>query len=349
MQTTLRRPRPRTALLLVTPLLAPLVATLALLRRLAGRPPAAHDWGPPPPGSTTVRTDDGVELHVEVDGRADAPLTVVFVHGFTARLGEFDLQRETVRDRVRAVLYDHRGHGRSRRGRVRNATVSQLGKDLGTVLDTVAPRGPVVLLGHSMGGMAVMALARQRPELFGPKVVGAFLLATSPGGLVDKGPVGAAVRLAKRLHLLRPALLWLRLWAPLLERFRKRGTALGRRFTAHYLFGRGDLDPELVPFVQAMLEETPWTVTAAYYGAFLDHDEHASLEVLGRVPTTVLVGDSDRLTPASHSLRMAEALGPDCELVVVPGAGHSVNITRREVVDAALLRLLDRVQARPAA
>ena len=53
--------------------------------------------GPPPPGSRTVLTDDGVRLHVEVDGDENSPLTVVFAHGFTARLVEWDLQRAALR------------------------------------------------------------------------------------------------------------------------------------------------------------------------------------------------------------------------------------------------------------
>ena len=289
----------------------------------------------------TVRTDDGVLLHVEVD---DGPSpAVVMVHGFTARLGEFELQRETLGGRAMAVLYDHRGHGASRRGRVRGATIEQLGRDLGAVLDEVVPAGDVVLLGHSMGGMTIMALARQRPELFGPRVVGAFLLATSAGGLVEAGPAGRVVRLARRLRLLTPLLLWLRLTAAPLERLRRRGSRAGKAYYRHFLFGTDDADPAVVTRVQDLLEETPLTVTAAFSRTLLDHDETASLVALAGIPVTLLVGDADRLTPVSHSRRMAELL-PDAELVVVPGAGHSVNLTRREVVDDALLRLLARVR-----
>jgi pimeloyl-ACP methyl ester carboxylesterase len=296
----------------------------------------------------TVRTADGVDLHVEIDPGPDP--TVVLVHGFTARLEEFLLQRETLSGRARTVLYDCRGHGRSRtRKRLRNASIDQLGRDLGVVLDEVAPPGPVVLLGHSMGGMTIMALARQRPDLFGPRIVGAFLLATSSGGLVEAGPVGMAVRIARRIGLLQVLLLWLQLWSPLLERFRRRGTRLGSYWYRHYLFGTDDADdPGQVRLVQDLLEETPLPVTAAFYRTLLDHDEHASLAAMRDIPVTLLVGDSDRLTPVSHSRRMAEAL-PDAELVVVPGAGHSVNITRSDVVDAALLRLLERVRSQQAA
>src|SRR5205085_988841 len=100
-----------------------------------------------------------------------------------------------------------------------------------------------------------------------------------------------------------------------------------------------------VRMVQDLLEETPYTVNAAFYATFLDHDETASLDVLARVPVTVVAGSDDRLTPATHARRMAERLGPHAELVVVPGAGHSVNLTRTAAVDQAFLALLDRVVA----
>ena len=152
--------------------------------------------GPPPPGSRTVTTDDGIDLHVEVDGVEDATLTVLFAHGFTARLAEWELQRAAVRDRARLVLFDQRGHGRSAWTRLTAATIDRTGRDLGQVLDATTPAGPVVLAGHSMGGMSILALARQRPELFGDRVVGVFLLATSSGGLVSGGLLGTVVRTA---------------------------------------------------------------------------------------------------------------------------------------------------------
>jgi pimeloyl-ACP methyl ester carboxylesterase len=300
---------------------------------------------PPPPGSRTVRTDDGVDLHVEVDENPDARLTVVLAHGFTARLAEWELQREVLRPRARLVLFDQRGHGRSGWTKLTKATIDRTGRDLGEVLDATTPEGPVVLAGHSMGGMSVMALARQRPELFGTRVVGVFLLATSPGGLVESGLVGRAVKLVRRLGLLSLYLWLLQVTAPLLERHRRRGTRFGRWFNRRYLFGRDDADPAHVRMVQDLLEETPYPVTAAFYATFLDHDETASLDVLARVPVTVVAASHDRLTPAVHARRMAERLGPDAELVVVPGAGHSVNLTRPAVVDQAFLGLLDRVEA----
>src|SRR3954467_11963945 len=162
---------------------------------------------PPPPGSRTVRTDDGVDLHVEVEENAESDLTVVLAHGFTARLAEWELQRAALRPRARLVLFDQRGDGRSSRTDLTDATIDRTGRDLGQVLDATTPEGPVVLAGHSMGGMSVLALARPRPELFGTRVVGAFLLAPSAGGLVRAGLLGRLVALTRRLGLL-PLYLW---------------------------------------------------------------------------------------------------------------------------------------------
>jgi pimeloyl-ACP methyl ester carboxylesterase len=289
-----------------------------------------------------------VVLHVEFAGNPAAPLTVVLTHGFTARSAEWQPQVEALRDRARLVLWDQRGHGRSSWVRPTEATIDRTGRDLGEVLDAVVPAGPVVLAGHSMGGMSIMALARRRPELFGSRVVGVLLLATSAGGLVSAGLVGAAVAALRRLGLLSLYLRLLQLTAPLLERFRRRGTPFGRWFTRRYLFGRDDADPAAVRRVQALLEETPFPVAAAFYATFLDHDETAALDVLGRVPVTVVAAQHDRLTPAAHGRRMARRIGRNARLVVVPGAGHSVNLTRPAVVNEAFAELIDRVEARAA-
>jgi pimeloyl-ACP methyl ester carboxylesterase len=307
--------------------------------------------GARPAGSLTVGAEDGVPLHVEVDGDPDAPLTVVLTHGFTASSEEWVTQLPVLRDRARVVLWDHRGHGRSGWTRLTKATIDQTGRDLAAVLDATTPTGPVVLVGHSMGGMSIMALARQRPELFGPRVVGVFLLATSAGGLVRTGALGRWVATLRRLGLLPLWLASLERAAPRLERRRRRGSPAGRRFIRRYLFGRDDADPAHVRQVQDLLERTPYPVTMAFYATFLDHDEEAALAVLRRVPVAVVAASHDRLTPARHARRIAELTG-GVELVVVPGAGHAVNLTRPDEVNAALTGLLDRVAAgrgRPAA
>ena len=145
--------------------------------------------------SAIVQADDGVLLHVEEIGPRDAPLTVVFVHGYTLSMASWTFQRRTLaaelatanghRPDVRLVFYDQRGHGASGRGEAKRSTIEQLARDLDAVLETRVPRGPVVLVGHSMGGMTIMGLAALRPELFGSKVVAAALISTSSGNLAD--------------------------------------------------------------------------------------------------------------------------------------------------------------------
>ena len=59
----------------------------------------------------------------------------------------------------------------------------------------------------------------------------------------------------------------------------------------------------------------------------------------------MILGLSERILVLHHGRLIADRIGADAELIVVPGAGHSVNLTRTEIVDDALLALLDRVEA----
>ncbi|MEJ7702384.1 MAG: alpha/beta fold hydrolase [Geodermatophilaceae bacterium] len=88
---------------------------------------------------------------------------------------------------LRLLLYDQRGHGASGWGDPERATIDQIADDLARVIDERVPTGRIALVGHSMGGMAIMGLAERRPELFGPRVVGVALLSTSTGNLASVG------------------------------------------------------------------------------------------------------------------------------------------------------------------
>jgi pimeloyl-ACP methyl ester carboxylesterase len=289
-----------------------------------------------------VVADDGIRLHVELGGPADAELTVVFVHGLLARSAEFDPQWEPLLGRYRLVRYDHRGHGRSECSR-RPTDVDQLGRDLGRVLDQVAPQQPVVLVGHSMGGMTVMALAEQRPELFGSRVHGVALLATAAGHDIEGHPFENATRHLARRRVLGPVLWLLRMMAPAHERLRPRNTRLLRRATRWLIFGSQDANPSLVAQVQQMLEEPPLPTLTAVHGALLRHDKRAALGVLAKVPVLLVTGADDRLVRAEHSCAMKRDLGDAAELVVLPGVGHALNRSAPHEVNEALDQLLTKV------
>ncbi|TDD52125.1 alpha/beta hydrolase [Kribbella antibiotica] len=156
-----------------------------------------------------VTTTDGIHLNVETTGPADAPVTVLLVHGWTCSTRAWHNQVDGLpqilgSQSVRVVTYDHRGHGRSDAAPPGSLRIAQLADDLVTVLDEVVGDGPVVYAGHSMGGMTLMELADSRPELFGSRIKAAALVSTS-SGQVARGAFGipprfepAAVRIAPR-------------------------------------------------------------------------------------------------------------------------------------------------------
>ena len=319
--------------------------------RLRPDPEASQPFfGLRPDRTRTVRTEDGVSLHVEEVGPVDADLTVVLVHGYVQEMAVWHYQRQALQAAgdVRVVLYDQRSHGRSSRGAAERSTIDQLGRDLGRVVDELVPAGPVVLVGHSMGGMTVMALADARPELFGDRVVGVALVGTSAGRLaqVTFGLPTAALPVTRRVL---PVLTRGMSRRPrTFERSRRAGSDLVFLFTRRGGFGSGDVSPAVVDFVATMGARTPVDVIAEFYDTFMTHDKLAALDVLRDVEVLVLAGDRDLLTPPDHSRAIADAL-PDARLVVVEDAGHMVALEHPDQVGAELLDLLRRVRTRRAA
>ena len=286
----------------------------------------------------SVVTPDGVALHVEEVGRPDAPLTVVLLHGYIQEMAVWHYQRIALAgDEVRLVLYDHRSHGRSGRGAPETATIDQLGEDLLLVLDELVPRGPVVLVGHSMGGMTVMALADARPELFGDRVVGVALVGTSAADLAAVTH-GLPAPLARRVQRLLPAL------TELAVRAERRGLPRQVGWLDSRLLFPAGADPELVRQALDVHRASSAEVVAAFLPTLSEHDRRAALRSLAHVPAVVVVGDQDRLCPLAHSQALAAAL-PAGELTVFPGVGHMVHLERRAEVSAILLGLLDRALA----
>src|SRR5690606_33163238 len=110
--------------------------------------------------------------------------TVVLSHGYTLDERSWVYQRRALREAgYRVVVWDQRGHGASGVAESDTYHVDQLGRDLRRVLAEVVPEGPLVLVGHSMGGMTIMALAEADPEFVRDRVVGVALVSTSAGGL----------------------------------------------------------------------------------------------------------------------------------------------------------------------
>lgn len=333
--TTTSTPRRRLAALLVLWL-------LNLLRwHRATRP---EPLPAPPVGSTTVTAQDGTVLHAQVGGDTSSDTTMVFVHGFLARTIEFDMQWNHYSDKARLVRYDHRNHGRSERT-AKQIDVETLADDLAQVITQTAPSGRVVLVGHSMGGMTILAVALKHTALFRDRVAGVGLVATGAGHYIDGHPVENALRWMSRRKILALHLVLFRLFAPLLERIRPRRTRTMRWVTKKVMFGSADVDPATLAMTHELLEEPPLSTLGSLQGALLRHDVLRAMDELKRVPVAIVTGSDDRLTRPEHSARMAQDIGPSAELTVIPGAGHVVNQTRPVETNAALDRLLSRTTA----
>lgn len=294
----------------------------------------------------TVLADDGTPLHVEVDecgpegggARGRPGLTLVLCHGYSLNLDAFHFQRVALRAQpgpvARLVFYDQRGHGRSGRGPREHATIDQLGRDLHRILAEVVPDGPVLLVGHSMGGMTIMALADAQPQLFGPRIVGVALVSTSPGRLAEV-TLGVPAALGRLLHRLAPRFVAaLSRQSALVERGRRFGTDLEYLITRRYSFA-SPVPPEVAEFAARLIASTPVDVLAELFPAFDAHDKLRALDVLAPLDALVLCGEDDLVTPPQHSRDLQAAL-PRAELVLLPRAGHLLLLEHPEAVDTAL-------------
>lgn len=206
----------------------------------------------------------------------------------------------------------------------------------------VAPTGPLLLAGHSMGGMTLMAFAEQHPEVVAERVAGVAFVGTSPGQLSDVGwglPRALAPTFKKVLPTLNQAA-----W-----KAEQRGRPRTRvaRFESFVTFGPG-ADPADVRAVLAVQKACTAETMHFFLATFDAHDRAGALAALAHVPAVVLIGERDRLCPVPHSRLIADAL-PLAELVVYPGAGYIVHLERRPEVSRQLVRLVERALDRAAA
>ncbi|MGH3672926.1 MAG: alpha/beta fold hydrolase [Pseudonocardiaceae bacterium] len=321
---------------------------VAALREFAEGLPSGFPDILPPAREYTVVADDGVDLSVEeldpVDG-GTPELTAIFLHGFTLDRRSWLFQRDELArsraPRVRQVLYDHRSHGRSGRSPRDGCTIEQLGRDLHAVIRRAASEGPVVLIGHSLGGMTVMALAEECPELFAERICGVAFINTSAGDVAGSGlpwPV-----LSRRSPVI-PVSAWLSRWKPCV-----RAIELGRhacrnllwKLTGTLSFGGKAVNPALVDLMDTMISAASFDVMISFLPTQRAHHRYAALEALRHVTALVIGSDRDRLFKHTHAEAIA-ALLPDAVLVLVEGSGHVAMLEHPGQVNEHLVELLSR-------
>lgn len=295
----------------------------ALSRRVEGRP--VH-----------VRAGDGTDLRVRVLGRDDAP-TVVLVHGWTCALEFWTLQLQALAGRLRLVAYDLRGHGGSAPSSGGDYSIEAYRDDLEAVLRAAVPAGErPVLVGHSLGAMTIVAWAaerRERGEDVGARIAAAGLFNTGVGDLISSSLVLPARGLGERLEQeLGQLVLGSRMPIP------SRTTPVSAR-VVRYVALSPAASPATVAFCERMVLACPRDVRANTGSTLSRLDLQAGLEALD-VPTLVVSGKADRLTPPVHAERMAERLPGLLAHVELPAVGHMAPVEAPARITAAIERLV---------
>lgn len=287
-------------------------------------------YAPPAPRhELTVTSADGARLHAELHGSADptAPV-VVLVHGWTCSTAFWaPVLRELAADH-RVIVYDQRGHGRSAAPGPGGYSTEALADDLEAVLEqALEPGRRAVVVGHSMGGMTVMAAAG-RPALR-ERAAAVVLCSTGASRLVERARV-VPLRSERRRARIHRAILGARVsMGPV--------TPVSKRLLRYGTMGPGAA-PAMVEACARIVHACPRAVRAAWAHVMGDLDLDARIGLLA-MPAAVIVGTADRLTPPEQARAIAAALPRCTGLTELPGLGHMTPVEDPGAVSGVIRRL----------
>jgi pimeloyl-ACP methyl ester carboxylesterase len=299
----------------------------------------------------TIDGPDGTRIAVETYGSAGAP-QLLLSHGWVCTGRVWHEQVAGLADRYRLVTYEHPGHGRSTPPASGHYDLDLLGDTLCRVVEEACEPGPVVVAGHSMGGMALLNAVRRHGSRLDERLAGAVLLSTTSHArparrlAFDSGIQGFA-RLDRAVRRLTPRLRDPRLVA-LSDRATSATSDLSHLVTRWMATGPGS-PPEVADLTQQLVLDNCTDVILGLAQAVLGVDEDAGLDRLAAlgVPTAIVVGSHDRLTPVTLSEQMAAR--SHGELVLLDGVGHMAPLEASAEINAVLRRYLDRAAAKGAA
>ncbi|MDT3398094.1 alpha/beta hydrolase [Streptomyces sp. B1866] len=295
------------------------------------RPPHAvsGSFAPPAPArELTVTSADGAGLHVEVHGPADAP-AVVLAHGWTCSIAFWAPVVRALAADHRVVLYDQRGHGRSPASDLSAYGTRVLADDLAAVLDqTLLPGERAVLAAHSMGAMAIVAAAG-RPQL--QEHAAAALLCST--GITELVPEARLLPLGPKRLQAAFGRFFLRTRAPMGP-----VTPISRSLLKYGTMGR-TASPAAADACARIVQSCPGRVRAAWGRVLETLDLESELAQL-TVPTAVIVGTRDRLTPRRHSRALAAGLPRGLGLTELDGFGHMTPMEAPDTVTSAIRGLV---------
>lgn len=277
---------------------------------------------------------DGTRLHVETEGDDDPRHTLIFTHGFAVSLRTWDHQRGELRGRgLRKVFYDHRGFGGSTPWAGETVSINQLGSDLGELVDAAPASTPITLVGHSMGTLAIIALAAHRSELFEGGRVSGVVLIGSPGRAryIHAGlPLSAVPLLHRTLPSLASRLGRSRSGRPLVIPPRAFALAHGPRSSTNMRRGLAD-----------QVANNRSDTLAAYLRACLTFDT-PSVEALDRTRVEIIHGTSDHLASIRGARELAGRIS-GATFHELPRCGHMVQYERAPQVNRIIESLVDKI------
>ncbi|MBV8430019.1 MAG: alpha/beta hydrolase [Solirubrobacterales bacterium] len=314
-----------------------LLAQRRFHRQIAQDPEQAVLAEPPQGSPVSITSADGTALHAEAFGPRDG-LPIVLAHGWTESLQYWIYQIRDLSERgFRVIAYDLRGHGESDGAARDDYSIERFGEDLEAVLAEVVPAGrAAVVAGHSLGAMAIAAWAEHHEVK--PRVAAAALINTGVGDLVAEQLLVPVPSVAQALNRTVAVHGFLGSRAPL-PRFSTPLAAAALRYIA---FGPA-ATPAQVAFFERMLIACPPDVRAQVGLALSELELHEALPQL-TVPTIVIAGDQDRLTPPGHARRIAEMLPQLQRLTVLEDTGHMAPLERHAAVTRALVELAHQVE-----
>jgi pimeloyl-ACP methyl ester carboxylesterase len=319
-------------------------AGVTLERALVGRdrrredPEAGEAFGGIRGAPVKLTSHDGTRLYVEELGQGPC---LVFAHGFSLTQDAWHYQRRDLPERYRCVFYDQRGHGRSGRPRRNDYSLETLAGDLKAVLDWTGEER-VVVVAHSMGGIASLQFAELFPEELGSRVAGLVLVGSTYVDTVRgmTAAVSAWGSAWAQRTLITGAFRFMGQDPVRANQLRRRGSDLGYLGTRLFGFGSNP-SPSQVAFIDQTLAGTDVEVWAKVFPSLVDFDLSEALEAVS-VPALVAVGDKDRLTPPAAARHIADTI-PGSRLLILEDAGHCAFLEEHEVLDAEIVAFADEV------
>jgi pimeloyl-ACP methyl ester carboxylesterase len=239
---------------------------------------------------------------------------LVFLHGFPLSRGAWQKQIEALRSSYRVIAPDLRGFGDSDT-EAGPTTMAQCAADLRALLQLLTS-GPVVLIGHSMGGYVALAFAHQFPEM----LRGLVLVSTKSGQDTAEAAAGRRVTA---------------------EKVKAEGVQVVVQAMAPKMLAAGNHDARMAAEVLGfMAPSRPAGVIGALLGMAERTDATAFLSQIA-VPTLVITGADDTLIPLAESETLAQAIRA-AQLKVIPHAGHLVAFEQPDKFNHVLKEWLNR-------